>query len=325
MEVLFAPSMSYEFDLRPPFPLGCGWTGNEAASAGTSRQTDEGDPNESLSSNRTRWGNPPHCYLFNLTGAQGLRIRGQGSNFTFRSGYITFLGTYKSTRVHVDGFGVDFDPIPNTALLPLGRAQGGNGPPSTRSFLAALAPGHPPLDDPTVGSWLVKYGIAGIQARLGLQGTVPGRVQRGSKEVVPYTVNMPPYTLPPGGDVARKQSSVDGLVMNTELDTGKHDRFAWARTRDGSPVYNLTIESSSQDIMVDENSAVVIDPRIATGFDMYRSDTVVISDVTVWACSNECANSAYTPRVSMLRLQIRRKEGRYYAANSEGCFRWCDE
>lgn len=113
--------------------------------------------------------------------------------------------------------------------------------------------------------------------------------------MVPYTVNMPPR------EVFREQP----------------DDYAWGKLHNGAPVYNLTIESSSSEIAVNQDSVVVIDPRIATGFDIVRSDSVVLSDITVLGCSNECVTSSYSPSLSMLRLQLRLAKGRYYSVNSE--------
>jgi hypothetical protein len=62
----------------------------------------------------------------------------------------------------------------------------------------------------------------------------------------------------------------------------------------------------------------VLDPRIATGFDVDACDEVVFLNLTAHAIANEGFNSHYGNRLSILHCGIRLKPGRFLAANNGG-------
>lgn len=62
----------------------------------------------------------------------------------------------------------------------------------------------------------------------------------------------------------------------------------------------------------------VLDPRIATGFDVDACDEIVFYNLVAYAVSNEAFNSHYGNRLSILHCGIRLKPGRFIAANNGG-------
>lgn len=62
----------------------------------------------------------------------------------------------------------------------------------------------------------------------------------------------------------------------------------------------------------------VLDPRIATGFDVDGCDEIVFYNLTAYAIANEAFNSHYGNRHSILHCGIRLKPGRFIAANNGG-------
>jgi hypothetical protein len=62
----------------------------------------------------------------------------------------------------------------------------------------------------------------------------------------------------------------------------------------------------------------VLDPRIATGFDVDACDEIVFYNLTAYAIANEGFNSHYGNRHSILHCGIRLKPGRFLAANNGG-------
>lgn len=127
---------------------------------------------------------------------------------------------------------------------------------------------------------MASYGIGGVMdAEL-------RRVKRGSSEVVPFTWHHANAT-------------------NAAADTVGY-------------VFNVTHLDQAGLLGVDVGDVFFVDPRVAPGFLIDASDTVVLSRVVAYAVSNEAFTSAYTSRLSILRCGIVLLPGRYLAANNGG-------
>jgi len=82
--------------------------------------------------------------------------------------------------------------------------------------------------------------------------------------------------------------------------------------------YRFTAANRSQVRELAPGDIYVLDPRIATGFDVDASDEVVFCGLTAYAVANEAFNSHYGNRLSILHCGIRLKPGRFLAANNGG-------
>jgi hypothetical protein len=82
--------------------------------------------------------------------------------------------------------------------------------------------------------------------------------------------------------------------------------------------YRFTAANPRQLRELAPGDVYVLDPRIATGFDVDACDEVVFYNLTAFAIANEGFNSHYANRFSVLHCGIRLKPGRFIAANSGG-------
>jgi hypothetical protein len=82
--------------------------------------------------------------------------------------------------------------------------------------------------------------------------------------------------------------------------------------------YRFTPASLRQLRELAPGDVYVLDPRIATGFDVNACDEVVFYNLTAHAIANEGFNSHYGNRHSILHCGIRLKPGRFIAANNGG-------
>jgi hypothetical protein len=82
--------------------------------------------------------------------------------------------------------------------------------------------------------------------------------------------------------------------------------------------YRFTAARKAQIVEVAPGDVYVLDPRIATGFDVDACDEVVFLNLTAHAIANEGFNSHYGNRLSILHCGIRLKPGRFLAANNGG-------
>jgi hypothetical protein len=82
--------------------------------------------------------------------------------------------------------------------------------------------------------------------------------------------------------------------------------------------YRFTAASPRQLRELAPGDVYVLDPRIATGFDVDACDEVVFYNLTAHAIANEGFNSHYGNRHSILHCGIRLKPGRFIAANNGG-------
>lgn len=145
--------------------------------------------------------------------------------------------------------------------------------------VAELYPGHPTIEsNPAFGS----YGISELMDPTTL------RVKRGGPLVVSY----------------QNISRLQGPAV---------------------PTYNISFPAGSSDQPpllayqdVDIGDAIVIDPRIDVGFNVLGSQDVVLANVTVFACANECFNSIHGEGLAILGAQMRLRPGRFLAANNGG-------
>ena len=82
--------------------------------------------------------------------------------------------------------------------------------------------------------------------------------------------------------------------------------------------YRFTAANPRQLRELAPGDVYVLDPRIATGFDVDACDEVVFCNLTAFAIANEGFNSHYGNRLSILHCGIRLKPGRFIAANNGG-------
>lgn len=86
----------------------------------------------------------------------------------------------------------------------------------------------------------------------------------------------------------------------------------------GGRRYRFTAENRRGLGTLAPGDVYVLDPRIATGFDVDGGDEVVFLNLVAYAISNEGFNSHYGNRHSILHCGIRLRPGRFIAANNGG-------
>lgn len=86
----------------------------------------------------------------------------------------------------------------------------------------------------------------------------------------------------------------------------------------GERRYRFAVANKKQIRQMGAGDVYVLDPRIATGFDVNGCDDVVFLNLTAYAVANEAFNSHYGNRHSILHCGIRLKPGRFIAANNGG-------
>ncbi|MFZ5828923.1 MAG: right-handed parallel beta-helix repeat-containing protein [Planctomycetota bacterium] len=86
----------------------------------------------------------------------------------------------------------------------------------------------------------------------------------------------------------------------------------------GNRRYRFTAANPKQLVDLAPGDVYVLDPRIATGFDVDGCNEVVFYNLTAHAVSNEAFNSHYGNRLSILHCGLRLKPGRYLSANNGG-------
>ena len=86
----------------------------------------------------------------------------------------------------------------------------------------------------------------------------------------------------------------------------------------GGRRYRFTPASPGQFKEIAAGDVYVLDPRIATGFDVDGCDEIVFYNLIAYAVANEAFNSHYGNRHSILHCGIRLKRGRFIAANNGG-------
>jgi hypothetical protein len=86
----------------------------------------------------------------------------------------------------------------------------------------------------------------------------------------------------------------------------------------GDRRYRVTAARKSQLRQIAAGDVYVLDPRIATGFNVDASDDVVFFNLTAFAIANEGFNSHFSSRLRILDCGIRLKPGRFIAANNGG-------
>jgi hypothetical protein len=94
------------------------------------------------------------------------------------------------------------------------------------------------------------------------------------------------------------------------------EHAGWQKLADRS--YRFTAANPRQLRELAPGDVYVLDPRIATGFDVDACDEVVFYNLTAYAIANEGFNSHYGNRLSILHCGIRLKPGRFLAANNGG-------
>lgn len=94
------------------------------------------------------------------------------------------------------------------------------------------------------------------------------------------------------------------------------EHAGWERL--GGRRYRFRLGNAKQVRHLATGDVYVLDPRIATGFDVDGCDEVVFLNLTAYAVANEAFNSHYGNRHSILHCGIRLKPGRFIAANNGG-------
>ena len=94
------------------------------------------------------------------------------------------------------------------------------------------------------------------------------------------------------------------------------EHAGWQRIKDRR--YRFTAANPRQLAELGPGDVYVLDPRIATGFDVNACDQVVFYKLVAHAIANEGFNSHYGNRLSILHCGIRLKPHRFIAANNGG-------
>lgn len=222
---------------------------------------------------------PPATAFVNLTSASDIIIDGGGSTLTF-SNYVQFVLLINCSRVTVQNFVFDMDPLPYTALQIEAVDR------EAASVNASLLPGHPPLEDLYAAKTLHRA-IAGVYSRNGSGG-------------MPSTKRGVPEVITAGAWARRGSGTVPSYVVPV----------AWGGSkRPWSDHPTLGLESGD---------VLLFDPRIYAGFEVYVSDEVTLRGLEVLACSNECFTSEHAESLAILSCATRLRPGRLLAANNGG-------
>lgn len=113
-----------------------------------------------------------------------------------------------------------------------------------------------------------------------------------------------------------------GLVMDPQKYRMKSDvslvlaHKGWEKI--GPRIYRLEPERKNLLGQLERGDVYVLDPRQVPPFRNHYTDRTVFYRITVHAAANECFNSHYANRHSIIRCRIERKPGRFIAANNGG-------
>lgn len=113
-----------------------------------------------------------------------------------------------------------------------------------------------------------------------------------------------------------------GMIVDPKFPRMKRDvslifeHAGWQKLADRS--YRFTAANPRQLRELAPGDVYVLDPRIATGFDVDACNEVIFYNLTAYAIANEGFNSHYSNRHSILHCGIRLKPGRFIAANNGG-------
>lgn len=113
-----------------------------------------------------------------------------------------------------------------------------------------------------------------------------------------------------------------GMIVDPKFPRMKRDvalvfeHAGWKKLSDRR--YRFTAARKTQVRELAPGDVYVLDPRIATGFDVNASDEVVFLNLTAYAVANIGFSSHYANRLSILHCGLRLKPGRFLAANNGG-------
>lgn len=148
-----------------------------------------------------------------------------------------------------------------------------------------------------------------------------GRVLAVDAPAAAFDVEIAPgHPLPesnPHFDRDRK-----GMLVDPRFPRMKHgatlvfEHAGWRKLSDRR--YRFIAANSRQMRELAAGDVYMLDPRIATGFDVDACDEVVFYKLIAHAVANEAFNSHYSNRHSILHCGLRLKPGRFIAANNGG-------
>lgn len=227
-------------------------------------------------------------FFIAISDAVDLIIDGGGSVLTFGR-YTAFLQLVNCSRVTVQNFVFDLDPLPYTALAV------DTIDPGAMAVTATLLPAHPTLENLTraMSTGAASDAKAGLYSAVG-PGGAPA-TKRGVPEVIRYR------------NVTRLGSSGGG--------GGDDD--------DGAVRYAMGIEwvNGEQFSGLDGVAAgdvIVVDPRIDAGVRVWGGERVTLRQVVVRSCPNECFSSIHASSLAILGCGTELVPGRFLAANNGG-------
>lgn len=148
-----------------------------------------------------------------------------------------------------------------------------------------------------------------------------GRVQTVDAKAGTFEVEIAPgHPLPESNPHFAKDKK--GMIVDPKFPRMKSgatlvfEHAGWQKL--GERRYRFTAARPNQTQELAPGDVYVLDPRIATGFDVDACDEVVFYNLTAYAIANEGFNSHYGNRHSILHCGIRLKPGRFIAANNGG-------
>jgi hypothetical protein len=220
-----------------------------------------------------------------LAGAADIVVDGGGSKITFTD-YVTFVRLYNCTRVTVQNFEFDLDPLPYTALsIDSVDLEASNA-------TVTLLSGHPTLEA-LLGNPQVEACCDG-KAEVMTRGSAARDGLPQTKRGLPEVVLLGNYSRLPGSQGTRYSMSLHWGGSNPRL----------------PPVSGVET--------LNAGDVIVVDPRIDIGFNIMGGRMTTLLNATVLACSNECFTSEHAESLSILGCGTKVEPGRFIAANNGG-------
>jgi hypothetical protein len=130
----------------------------------------------------------------------------------------------------------------------------------------------------------------------------------------------PGHPLPESNPLFAKDGK--GMIMDPKVPRIKRgvdlvfENAGWQKLTDRRYCFRAARKPQLREIAVGD--VYVLDPRIATGFDVDASDDVVFFNLTAYAVANEAFNSHFSSRHCIIDCAILLKPGRLIAANNGG-------
>ncbi len=148
-----------------------------------------------------------------------------------------------------------------------------------------------------------------------------GRVLAVDAKAGTFDVEIAPgHPLPESNPYFEKDKK--GMIVDPKFPRMKRgvdlvfEHAGWQKMADRR--YRFTAAHQQQLRQLAVGDVYVLDPRIATGFDVDASDAVVLFKLTAFAVANEAFNSHFSSGLCILDCGIRLKPGRFIAANNGG-------